>query len=181
MKNLVFTLLIIVFIVAFMGISGCATKPPTFGDRILAEGESQIKIAERWNEGKKESIKGEKLVLKGRRIVEKGRANLREGEQAIASGNAAVQTNRQAYQALSQTAQGIDSAETASVRAGKLRKIANAWEDGEAQIADGKELIQRGNARISEGESLISEGQALIKRGRDKMQGAESRYRPTGS
>lgn len=111
-------------------------------------------------------------------MVEKGRSDLCEGERVIASGNVAVQTNRQAYQALLQTAQGIESAETASDRAAKLKKIANAWEDGEEQISDGNNRIQRGTALISEGESDIKKGQELIARGRAKMLDAESRYQP---
>ena len=172
MKNTIF----ILFLAGLVNITGCATKPPTFGDRVLAEGESRIEIAEQWEQGKNDSISGEKQIRNGRKLVEKGRSDLREGEQLIASGNVQVLTNRQAYQSLSQTAQGIDSGEIALERAAKLRKIAKDWEDGEKKIADGNKLIQRGNTKISEGESEISKGRKLIVRGRDKMQDAESRY-----
>ena len=166
----------ILVLAGLVNIVGCATKPPTFGDRVLAEGESRIEIAEQWEQGKNESIAGEKQIRRGRKLVENGRSDLREGEQLIASGNVEVQTNRQAYQALSQTAQGIDSGEVALERVAKLKKIANDWEDGEEKIAKGHKLIQRGNTKISEGESEISKGQELIVGGRDKMQNAESLY-----
>jgi hypothetical protein len=156
--------------------SGCASKKPTFGDRILAEGKSRIEIAEQWEQGKNDSKKGESLVLKGRKMVENGRSNLREGEQLIAAGNVEVQTNRQAYQALSQISQATDSAEMAFGRAADLKKIAKAWEDGEEKIQKGNDLIHRGNTQINEGESEIQKGQLLIKLGRSKMQGAEDSY-----
>lgn len=166
----------IILLTGLLNITGCATKSPTFGDRVLAEGESRIELAEQWEQGKKDSITGEKQVRNGRKSVEKGRSNLREGEQLIASGNVEVQTNRQAYQALSQTANGIDSGEVALEKVAKLKKIAKAWEDGEDKISKGNKLIQRGNASISKGESEIRKGQELITGGRDKMQDAESHY-----
>ena len=169
-------IVLIIFLACVANITGCATKSPTFGDRVLAEGESRVEIAEQWEQGKNDSKAGEKQVRNGRKLVEKGRSDLREGEQLIASGNVEVQTNRQAYQALSQTAQGVDSGEVALERVTKMKKIAKAWEDGEEKIAGGNKLIQRGNIKISEGESEIRKGQALIERGRDKMQNAESRY-----
>lgn len=168
--------LFIVFLAGLVSITGCVTKARTFGDRVLAEGESRIEIAEQWEQGKDDSISGEKQIRNGRRLVEKGRSDLREGEQLVASGNVQVQTNRQAYQALVQTAQGIDSGEIAVERAAKLKKIARDWEDGEEKIADGNKLIQRGTAKISEGESEINIGRELLVRGRDKMQDAESHY-----
>lgn len=166
----------ILFVTGLATITGCATKSPTFGDRILAEGETRIEVAEQWAQGKNESITGEKQIRGGRTLVEKGRADLRKGEQLIASGNVEVQTNRQAYQSLSQTAQGIDSGELALERVAKLRKTAKEWEDGEEKIVEGNKLIQRGNKKISEGESEISKGQQLIVSGREKMLAAESRY-----
>jgi len=172
MKGIIFALSIVMLICIW----GCALKAPSFGDKVLAEGESRIEIADLWEQGKNESQKGEKQVLKGRKLVEKGRSDLREGESFIASGNLAVQNNRQAYQALSQISQGTASAEEAFGRAAKLKKIANAWEDGEEKIKKGNGLIHRGNALIDEGESEIRKGQQLIERGRDKMQEAESRY-----
>ena len=166
----------IMLLTGLLSITGCATKPPTFGDRVLAEGESRIEIAKQWEQGKNDSITGEKQVRNGRKLVEKGRSYLREGEQLIASGNVEVQTNRQAYQALSQTTNGIDSGEVALERVAKLKKIAKAWEDGEDEISKGNKLIQRGDTSISEGESEIRKGQKLITGGRDKMQDAESHY-----
>jgi hypothetical protein len=172
MKALIST----IFLTGLLSLSGCTTSPPTFGNRVLAEGESRIEIAEQWEQGQKESIAGEKKVRTGQELVEEGRSYLREGEQLIALGNVEVKTNRQAYQALSQTAISIDSGEAALEKVSKLKEIAKEWEDGEEKISEGNKLIQRGNVSISEGESEIGKGQELIVRGRDKMQDAESRY-----
>lgn len=170
--------ILVIFIFSLWGAIGCASKSPSFGDRVMADGESRVAIAEQWEEGKSESKKGEKQVRQGRKIVEKGRADLRKGEQLIAAGNVAAQTNRQAYQALSQTVLGEYSADSASDRVSKLKKYTKAWEEAEEEIAEGNKLIQRGNSRVSEGESEIRKGQKRIERGRAKMQDAESRYQP---
>lgn len=162
--------------ISLIMLSGCATKEPTFGDRVLADGESRVAIAEQWEAGKRESEKGEKQVREGRKLVEKGRADLREGERLIASGNAAVQTHRQAYQGLSQTTHSISSPDSASDLNAKMKKHAKAWEAGESQIKKGRKLITLGNERIAEGEEDIREGSALLERGREKMTGAEKRY-----
>ena len=167
-------IVLIILLAGLTNITGCAIKPPTFGDRVLAEGESRVEIAEQWEQGKNNSKAGEKQVRNGRKLVEKGRSDLREGEQLIASGNVEVQTNRQAYQALSQTAQGIDSGEVALERVAKMKKIAKAWEDGEEKIAEGNKLIKLGNIKISEGESEIRKGQSLIERGRQNAKCRES-------
>ena len=177
MKDFLSTLLLSAVIISAFG---CASQPPSFGDRVMAEGESRIAIAEQWERGKRESKQGEKQVRKGRKLVERGRAELRKGEQLIASGNIAVQVNRQAYQGLSQTAQPTQSAELAAERVAQLRNYAKAWEDGEAEIVTGRKMIERGGSRIEEGESLIRKGEALLESGRAKMQNAERKYQPAG-
>ena len=45
-------IVLIIFLAGLANITGCATKPLTFGDRVLAEGESRIEIAEQWEQGK---------------------------------------------------------------------------------------------------------------------------------
>jgi uncharacterized membrane-anchored protein len=155
---------------------GCATKPSSFGEKVLSEGESRIEIAQIWELGKKESKKGEDQILKGRTLVEKGRADLRQGEKLIEEGNTAVQKNRKAYQDLSQINQEPNSSASATSNVKKLEKIAEAWKDAEKKILEGHKRIKRGNDRISEGETKISKGQNLLETGRAKMQEAEKSY-----
>ncbi len=164
-----------ILLTGLLVLTGCSSKP-TFGERVLAEGESRVALAAQWDKGKEDSIAGEKQVRNGRKLVEKGRSYLRKGEKLIASGNAEVQKNRKAYQALSQSDKGLESGEVALERVAKLKKIAKAWNEGEEKISEGNKLVHRGNSSISEGESEIAKGQALIERGREKMQDAESSY-----
>ena len=58
MKDAIF----ILFLAGLVSITGCATKPPTFGDRVLAERESRIEIAAQWEQGK--------LVLKSTKPIQ---------------------------------------------------------------------------------------------------------------
>lgn len=173
MKKIIYIMLLS----GFVGIAGCATKPATFGDIVLADGESRIEIAEQWKQGKKDSIAGEKQVKNGEKLLKKGRADLQKGEQIIALWGAKVQANHQAYQETLQTAQGVNSGEIASEKADKLTKIAKAWEGGDNKIAEGNTLIERGKKSIAEGEADILNGQELTARGLDEMKKAESHYK----
>ncbi|WP_372880765.1 hypothetical protein [Psychromonas sp.] len=168
-------LISIILLTGLVGITGCSTKP-TFGERVLADGESRVALAEQWEQGKEDSIAGDKQVQKGQKLVKKGRSYLHEGEQLIASGNVAVKNNRQAYQALYQTVKGPDSGGNALLLTTKLEKFAKAWSKGEEDISAGSKLVKRGHSDISEGEAEIAKGQALMERGRTKMQQAESHY-----
>ncbi|MFT6914976.1 MAG: hypothetical protein ACJAWL_001275 [Motiliproteus sp.] len=166
----------IIVLLGLVNISGCATTAPTFGDRVLADGESKIEISRLWEQGKKETTEGDKKIKNGRGIVDKGRSYLREGERLIASGNVDVRTNRQEYQSVSKASQGIGSGTVALERVARLKKIAKNWEEGEDAIAEGKKIVRRGNENIAAGELEISNGQQLLVRGRDKMLDAESHY-----
>jgi hypothetical protein len=166
----------IILVSGVFAITGCAAQPPTLGDRMQADGKSQIKLSEQWERGKKETTTGDKQIKNGRVLVDKGRSSVRKGERLITSGNIEAQTHRQSYQALSQTIVGIDSGEAALERVSILKNIATAWEDGEEKVSKGKGLIKSGNEDISKGESEIRNGQELISAGRNRMQDAESRY-----
>lgn len=161
-----------------LNISACTLTQPSFGDRLLVDGESRIEIAKQWEQGRNDSKKGEGYILDGRKLVERGRSELRQGEEQIASGNIAVQTNRQAYQAISQIPEQIKSPDDIAKRATRLKDIAKAWKAGETLIVHGNERIKRGNQRIIKGEAKISTGQKLIETGRKKMQASEKRYIP---
>ncbi|GAA4099074.1 hypothetical protein [Zhongshania borealis] len=174
MKTVIFAMVVTI---AFSTM-GCATSPPTFGDRIKADGESTVAIAKQWEEGQSLVKKGEKQVKEGHKTVENGRLDLRNGEQLIITGNIAVETSRQSFQALAKITQDTADVDTAVERAHKLKKYAAAWEEGKDNTEKGRELIKRGNNRVSEGESNITKGHKLIEVGRVTMQGAESSYRP---
>ncbi len=169
-------LVVILFCTSVLTLSGCASKVPTFADRVLADGESRIDIAELWQDGNKAVLNGEKQMKAGRKAIATGRADVSKGEQYVAAGNLTVKEQRNAYQALLQRAMQHDNANTALKTADKLTDIAKEWQDAEEKIAEGKALIKSGKANIAEGESDLNEGQQLIKSGREKMREAESRY-----
>lgn len=164
----------IVFVSSMLILAGCASKEPTFGERMFAEGETRIEYAKLWEEGKNDVVKGDKLVNKGRELVEDGRDNLREGEQLVANGKMLAQSSRNAFHELSISVSDIDSPSNALKRANKLKDLAKKWEDGEDDVMDGKKLIKNGYEDISEGEAEIQKGQEFITRGREKMQQAQS-------
>ena len=170
----------IILIAGLLTIAGCSTKPPTFGERMLLEGESRVQIAEQWEAGQKDAIKGGKLLSSGQKLADKGRSYLSQGEKLVASGTAKVKTNKLAYQTLSQTVIGINSGDLASKRVVKLKSIANEWEDGEEDIIDGNKLIKRGKADITKGEANVAKGQELVTSGQSKMKSAESLYQSQG-
>ncbi|WP_298941755.1 hypothetical protein [uncultured Psychromonas sp.] len=159
---------------------GCTTAPPTFGERMLMEGESRVQIAEQWEAGQKDLTKGEATLSSGQKLADKGRSYLSKGEKLVASGNVKIQKNKLDYQTLSQTVVGVESADLALKRVAKLKVIANDWEDGEDNLIEGNKLIKRGKANIVEGEANIEKGQKLITSGNAKMQSAESLYRTQG-
>ena len=90
MRSRIFTLSLLLALL----LAGCASAPPTFGDRVMADGQARVDIAQQWEQGSAAATRGEAQVKQGRRLLEKGRAELREGEAWIAAGNAAVQNSR---------------------------------------------------------------------------------------
>ena len=80
------TIATMILLTGLVSLSGCATKPPTFGERISAEGESQIAISKMWEQGKKDTREGEDLLKEGKKLVSKGNDYLRKGEKLLANG-----------------------------------------------------------------------------------------------
>lgn len=165
-----------ILFIGLIGLAGCSTKPPTFGERILSEGESRVEIAAQWDEGNEISIEGTKEVKSGTKLVEKGQSYITKGEKLITSGNLKIQTNKQAYQTVIKTTLGVTTGSLATQQVAKLNKIAKAWNDGEEDVADGNKLIKRGNESIAEGQAKVAEGQKLVTEGQSIMTSAENLY-----
>lgn len=157
-------------------VAGCASEPPTFADRVMAEGQSRVEIARQWEKGSDEASRGEERVKAGRRLLDEGRAELREGEKLIASGNVAVRNSREAYRSLSLASEATVTVRDADRRNERLERVAEEWREGESRIKRGRERVEAANERIEEGESRLRSGQQLIDRGRDLMRSAENRY-----
>lgn len=63
----------------------CASEP-TFGDRLIAQGESTRTIGEQWNKGNSLITEGEKQKKKGRQMIEEGEKLIKKGEKNIERG-----------------------------------------------------------------------------------------------
>ena len=171
------TIATMILLTGLVSLSGCATKPPTFGERILAEGESQIAISKMWEQGKKDTREGEDLLKEGKKLVSKGNDYLRKGEKLLANGNADLQANRQAYKSLALAANNLNTSKAAKDTVSRLNKLAGAWEDAEEEVEEGNELIKRGKDSVAEGESALEKGQTLITQGKNKILEAEKNYK----
>jgi len=57
-------------LVAILGVSGCASNAPTFGDRVSAEGATSMGLAEQWKEGSADVAEGNKLIKRGRKTMQ---------------------------------------------------------------------------------------------------------------
>ncbi len=169
----------IILVCAALG--ACASGPTTFADRVYAEGESKIAIAEQWERGNKAVAKGESRLDKGQKLVSKGRADLLKGEELKSSGMISVQSSRNAYAALASFPQVADNSAEVEELAVRLEKIAQTWKQGELELEKGNELLLRGNQRSAEGEAEIAAGQQLIESGRKLMRTAEQSYPVTAS
>lgn len=86
-------LLSITLLTALLGLSGCSSTP-TFSERVLAEGESKIGIANQWEEGNKDLIAGQKKVKKGEKLVKKGRDYVSDGEDLIEDGEDLIEAGQ---------------------------------------------------------------------------------------
>lgn len=66
-------------------ISGCATKGPSFGDSVRAEGIAVADIGEKWE-------KGQALIRKGNKRIRKGNEQIAEGKEDVSDGTSMVKT-----------------------------------------------------------------------------------------
>ncbi|MCB5227684.1 hypothetical protein JAO78_012765 [Alishewanella sp. 16-MA] len=173
------TIATMILLTGLVSLTGCATKPPTFGERILAEGESQIAISKMWEQGKKDTREGEALLKEGKKLLADGKDYSRKGEKLLANSSADLQTNRQAFKTLALSANNLNTSKAASDMVARLEKLTDAWEEAEEEVEEGNELLKRGKSAQEEGESAIKKGQQLITDGKNKIVEAEERYKQT--
>lgn len=58
---------------------GCATKAPSFGESVQAEGKAVADIGEKWGRGQELIRKCNKRIRKGNEQIEDGNENIAEG------------------------------------------------------------------------------------------------------
>lgn len=69
----------------FSLLASCANEP-SFGDRLVARGESTSQIGEQWNKGAELVVEGERQMKRGRKLVEEGESLIRTGEKNVERG-----------------------------------------------------------------------------------------------
>lgn len=68
-----------------LSLSSC-TNEPSFGDRLVSEGNATKEQGERWNKGNRLVSEGEKQKKKGREMIEEGESLVRKGERNLERG-----------------------------------------------------------------------------------------------
>ena len=79
-------------------LSGCATRNPSFGDSVRAEGIAVKDIGESWEKGKAMIRKGNKLVRKGNEQIAAGKENVSDGTSMVKTGEKLVADAERAYE-----------------------------------------------------------------------------------
>lgn len=80
-------------------LAACTTGEPSFGDRLLSEGQETRQLGERWVEGERLIARGESLVEKGQKDVRRGNDRIEKGQDLIARGRRLMDTAEQRYRA----------------------------------------------------------------------------------
>ena len=75
-------------------LTGCASKGPSFGDSIRAEGIAVKEIGEKWEEGQAMIRKGNKLIRKGNKQIADGTSMVKTGEKLVADAERAYEQTK---------------------------------------------------------------------------------------
>jgi uncharacterized membrane-anchored protein len=79
-----------------MGLTACSSTP-SFGDRLLSQGQGTKQIGKEWNKGQELVKKGEKLKAKGQEQVEDGQDDIKKGTEMIEKGQKMIAESEKAY------------------------------------------------------------------------------------
>lgn len=97
MKTQLPNLLVLGLVAAFS--VGCASSPPTVGDKMMSQAESTRELGKKWEEGKSLVKKGESIKAYGLEVVADGEARVKNGERMIAEGQAMMAESEMVYKA----------------------------------------------------------------------------------
>ena len=95
MKTQLSNLLILGLVTAFS--VGCATSPPTVGDKMMSQSDNTRDLGKKWEAGKSLVKKGESIKAEGLEIVGTGDAKVKNGERMIAEGKAMMAESEMIY------------------------------------------------------------------------------------
>ena len=65
---------------------GSCSSGPTFGDRLISQGDSTREVGEKCNKGHAMIAEGEKMQEKGHKMVRDGEELIRKGEKSVERG-----------------------------------------------------------------------------------------------
>lgn len=88
--------LLILGLVAAFG-AGCASSPPTVGDRMISQSDSTRELGKRWEAGQSLVKKGESIKAEGQDIIAKGNEKVKHGDRLIAEGKAMMAESELLY------------------------------------------------------------------------------------
>jgi len=77
--------------------SSCASKAPSFGQSIEAEGKAVSGLGTQWDKGQAMIKKGNKLIRKGNKQISQGKEDLADGNALVKSGERLVSDAEKAY------------------------------------------------------------------------------------
>jgi len=73
-------------VVSVMFAAGCASKPPTLGEKMLVHGVNAQELAKMWNEGNELFVDGEQLKKEGLKLIEEGQIKVEEADEMMSEG-----------------------------------------------------------------------------------------------
>lgn len=79
-------------------LAGCASRSPSFGDSVRAEGIAVADIGDKWEKGQAMIRKGNKLVRKGNKQIAEGKENVADGTSMVKTGEKLIADAERAYE-----------------------------------------------------------------------------------
>tara|TARA_R110002049_G_scaffold254846_1_gene430331 strand:+ start:676 stop:1002 length:327 start_codon:yes stop_codon:yes gene_type:complete len=76
---------------------GCASNPPTVGDKMISQSDSTRDLGKQWQDGKSLVKKGESIKAEGMDINAKGDVKVKEGDRLITEGKAMMQESEMIF------------------------------------------------------------------------------------
>ncbi|MGV8990471.1 MAG: hypothetical protein ACOH1Q_03610 [Thiobacillus sp.] len=76
---------------------GCASTPPTVGDKMISQSQSTKDLGKQWQSGEDMIKRGEKLKSEGLDIIATGDQKVKEGDRLIAEGTTLKQESEMIY------------------------------------------------------------------------------------
>lgn len=79
---------------------GCASAPPTVGDKMISQSKSTKDLGNQWQNGQGMIKRGEKIKSEGLEVIATGDQKVKEGDRLIAEGTAIKLESETTYKEL---------------------------------------------------------------------------------